>query len=88
MSADINEDKLVAEIAELRALLRTKEAKLADLRREKQIAQEYGLNNDEICRYSRQLFLPEISVQGAVHMCNIFLVEQHKSIYYMVQFSC
>ncbi|XP_050458228.1 adenylyltransferase and sulfurtransferase MOCS3 isoform X1 [Cataglyphis hispanica] len=64
MSTDISEDELVAEIAELRALLHAKEVKLARLRREKQITQEYGLNNDEICRYSRQLFLTEIGVQG------------------------
>lgn len=64
MSTNTYEDKLVAEITELRALLRMKEAKLADLRREKQIAQENGLYNDEISRYSRQIFLPEIGVQG------------------------
>lgn len=64
MSTDMSEDELVAEIAELRALLHAKEVKLARLRREKQITQEYGLNNDEICRYSRQLFLTEIGVQG------------------------
>lgn len=64
MSTDTNEDQLVAEIAELRELLHTKEVKLARLRRDKQVMQEYGLNNDEICRYSRQLFLPEIGVRG------------------------
>ncbi|EZA60457.1 hypothetical protein DMN91_010697 [Ooceraea biroi] len=64
MSTNTPEDKLVAEITELRALLRAKEAKLAELRRERQVVQEYGLHNDEISRYSRQLFLPEIGVQG------------------------
>ncbi|XP_072751183.1 adenylyltransferase and sulfurtransferase MOCS3 [Anoplolepis gracilipes] len=64
MSTDTNEDQLVAEIAELRELLHAKEVKLARLRRDKQVMQEYGLNNDEICRYSRQLFLPEIGVRG------------------------
>ncbi|KYN21255.1 PREDICTED: adenylyltransferase and sulfurtransferase MOCS3 [Trachymyrmex cornetzi] len=64
ISIDISEDELVAEITELRELLRTKEAKLTHLRHEKQIAQEYGLNNDEICRYSRQLFLKEVGVKG------------------------
>ncbi|CAL1674710.1 unnamed protein product [Lasius platythorax] len=64
MSTDTCEDELVAEIAELRALLHAKEIKLARLRRERQVTQEYGLNNDEICRYSRQLFLTEIGVQG------------------------
>ncbi|EGI65132.1 PREDICTED: adenylyltransferase and sulfurtransferase MOCS3 [Acromyrmex echinatior] len=64
IAIDISEDELVAEITELRELLRTKEAKLTHLRREKQIAQEYGLNNDEICRYSRQLFLKEVGVKG------------------------
>lgn len=54
----------MAEIAELRALLRAKEVNLARLRREKQVARECGLNNDEICRYSRQLFLTEIGVPG------------------------
>lgn len=60
----MSEDKLVAEIAELRALLHAKETELAHLRHKKQIMQEYGLDNQEICRYSRQLFLPEIGVQG------------------------
>lgn len=64
MSNDTCEDKLVAEIAELQALLHAKEVKLSRLRREKQVMQEYGLNNDEICRYSRQLLLTEIGVQG------------------------
>jgi len=64
ISIDISEDELVAEITELRELLRTKEAKLTHLRRKKQIVQEYGLNNDEICRYSRQLFLKEVGVKG------------------------
>jgi len=64
ISINISEDELVAEITELRELLRTKEAKLIHLRREKQIVQEYGLNNDEICRYSRQLFLKEVGVKG------------------------
>jgi hypothetical protein len=64
MSTNTYEDELVAEIANLRALLRTKEAKLAELQREKQIVQEHGLYNDEICRYSRQLFLSQIGVQG------------------------
>ncbi|XP_067213846.1 adenylyltransferase and sulfurtransferase MOCS3 isoform X2 [Linepithema humile] len=41
-----------------------KETELIHLRREKQITQEYGLNNDEINRYSRQLLLTEIGVQG------------------------
>lgn len=64
MSTNTCEDELVAEIAELRALLHAKEVKLAHLRSERQVMQEYGLNNDEICRYSRQLFLTEIGVQG------------------------
>ncbi|XP_029677141.1 adenylyltransferase and sulfurtransferase MOCS3 isoform X2 [Formica exsecta] len=62
--SDTSEDELVAEIADLRALLHAKEVKLARLRREKQVTQEYGLDNDEIRRYSRQLFLTEIGVQG------------------------
>lgn len=66
MSTDTCEDELVAEIAELRALLHAKEVKLARLRREKQVMQEYGLNNDEIYRYSRQLFLTEVGVQGTL----------------------
>ncbi|XP_029162863.1 adenylyltransferase and sulfurtransferase MOCS3 isoform X1 [Nylanderia fulva] len=64
MSTNMCEDKLVTEIAELRALLHAKEVQLARLRNERQVTQEYGLNNDEICRYSRQLFLTEIGVQG------------------------
>lgn len=66
MSTDTCEDELIAEITELRALLHAKEIKLARLRREKQVMQEYGLNNDEICRYSRQLFLTEVGVQGTL----------------------
>ncbi|XP_011635708.1 adenylyltransferase and sulfurtransferase MOCS3 isoform X1 [Pogonomyrmex barbatus] len=64
MSTDTYESELIAEITELRALLHTKEIELAQLRYKKQVSQEYGLNNNEICRYSRQLFLPEIGVQG------------------------
>lgn len=64
VSTDTHENELVAEITKLRELLRTKEAELACLRHEKQVAQEYGLNNDEICRYSRQLFLREVGVKG------------------------
>lgn len=60
----MNEKKLIDEIIELRELLRTKEAQLAALRRERQILQDYGLNNEEILRYSRQIFLPEIGIKG------------------------
>ncbi|XP_043595815.1 adenylyltransferase and sulfurtransferase MOCS3 isoform X2 [Bombus pyrosoma] len=49
----MNEKKLIDEIIELRELLRTKETQLAALRREKQILQDYGLNNEEILRYSQ-----------------------------------
>ncbi|XP_071560552.1 adenylyltransferase and sulfurtransferase MOCS3 [Temnothorax nylanderi] len=61
---DTREDELVAEITKLRELLHTKEAELACLRRKKQVVQEHGLSNDEICRYSRQLFLTEVGVKG------------------------
>lgn len=64
MFTDTREDELIAEITKLRELLRTKEAELACLRQEKQVVQEHGLNNDEICRYSRQLFLTEVGVKG------------------------
>lgn len=64
MSVEKNEDDLRTTIAELRATLSAKEAELAALQRKKQVVQKYGLNNDEILRYSRQLFLREINVQG------------------------
>jgi len=66
ISLDTCEDELVAEIMKLHELLRIKETKLAQLRHEKQVAQKYGLNNDEICRYSRQLFLTEVGVEGTL----------------------
>ncbi|CAL7946144.1 unnamed protein product [Xylocopa violacea] len=66
----MNEKKLIDEIAELRELLRMKEAQLAALRREKQILQDYGLSNKEISRYSRQIFLPEIGVKGQIKLKN------------------
>ncbi|XP_076752127.1 ubiquitin-like activating enzyme 4 isoform X2 [Xylocopa sonorina] len=66
----MNEKKLIDEIAELRELLRMKEAQLAAQRREKQILQDYGLSNNEISRYSRQIFLPEIGVKGQVKLKN------------------
>ncbi|XP_043595467.1 adenylyltransferase and sulfurtransferase MOCS3 isoform X1 [Bombus pyrosoma] len=66
----MNEKKLIDEIIELRELLRTKETQLAALRREKQILQDYGLNNEEILRYSRQIFLPEIAIKGQVKLKN------------------
>lgn len=68
MSKNKRESELLAEITELRALLHRKETELTHLRREKQITQEYGLNNDEINRYSRQLLLTEIGVQGMVYI--------------------
>ncbi|XP_032681865.1 adenylyltransferase and sulfurtransferase MOCS3 [Odontomachus brunneus] len=64
MSVEKNEDDLRTTIAELRAILSVKEAELAALQRKKQVVQKYGLNNNEILRYSRQLFLREINVQG------------------------
>lgn len=60
----MSEEKLIDEINELRELLRVKESQLGALRREKQILQDYGLSNEEISRYSRQIFLPEIGVKG------------------------
>ncbi|XP_060823324.1 adenylyltransferase and sulfurtransferase MOCS3 [Bombus pascuorum] len=66
----MSEKKLINEIIELRELLRTKETQLAALRREKQILQDYGLNNKEILRYSRQIFLPEIAIKGQVKLKN------------------
>lgn len=71
VSIDTHEDELVAEITKLRELLRTKEAELTCLRHKKQVTQEYGLNNDEIYRYSRQLFLTEIGVKGIYKICFI-----------------
>ena len=61
---------MIDEITELRELLRAKEAQLAAVRREKQILQDYGLSNDEISRYSRQIFLPEIGVKGQLKLKN------------------
>lgn len=65
-----NEQELIEDIARLREELFEKETKLAALRREKQIQQEYGLNNDEIVRYSRQIFLPEVGVEGQLKIKN------------------
>lgn len=61
---NMDEELLLEEIASLRAELREKEANLAELRREKQILQTNGLNNEEIARYSRQILLPDIGVKG------------------------
>ncbi|CAK9806192.1 Adenylyltransferase and sulfurtransferase MOCS3 [Anthophora quadrimaculata] len=66
----MNEKKLINEIIELREVLRVKEAQLAALRREKQILQNYGLSNEEISKYSRQIFLPEIGVKGQIKLKN------------------
>ncbi|XP_078049459.1 ubiquitin-like activating enzyme 4 isoform X2 [Augochlora pura] len=66
----MNEKKLIDEIMELRKILHAKEAQLATLRREKQVLQDYGLNNDEISRYSRQIFLPEIGIEGQLKLKN------------------
>lgn len=68
VSTDTREDELIAEIMKLRELLRMKETELACLRHKKQVTQEYGLNNDEICRYSRQLFLTEVGVKGMTYV--------------------
>ncbi|XP_043252721.1 adenylyltransferase and sulfurtransferase MOCS3 [Colletes gigas] len=66
----MNEKELVVEITELHELLRAKEAQLAALRREKQIVQDCGLSNDEISRYSRQMFLSEVGVKGQLKIKN------------------
>lgn len=60
----MSEEELVHEIAALRIKLSEKESNLNKLRREKQIVQKHGLTNEEISRYSRQILLPEISVNG------------------------
>ena len=60
----MNEETILEEIANLKEKLREKEANLAKLRREKQILQPHGLNNEEIARYSRQMLLPDIGVKG------------------------
>lgn len=60
----MSEESLLEEIASLREKLREKEANLAELRRERQILQANGLNNEEIARYSRQILLPDIGVKG------------------------
>ncbi|XP_043664642.1 adenylyltransferase and sulfurtransferase MOCS3 [Vespula pensylvanica] len=60
----MDEEELINEIAKLRELLHEKESTLANIRRAKQIPRDHGLNNDEISRYSRQIFLPEIGVTG------------------------
>ena len=64
----MDEKELMNQIAELRELLRIKEAQLVALRREKQILQDYGLSNGEILRYSRQIFLPEIGIKGVSYL--------------------
>lgn len=60
----MEEENLLKEIESLKKLLKEKETQLADLRREKEILQDNGLNNEEIARYSRQILLPEIGVKG------------------------
>lgn len=67
----MNEKELIDEITELRELLRAKEVQLAALRREKQILQDNGLSNDEISRYSRQIFLSEVGVKGILYVQNV-----------------
>ncbi|XP_053988637.1 adenylyltransferase and sulfurtransferase MOCS3 [Hylaeus anthracinus] len=66
----MNEKELIDEITSLRELLRAKEAQLAILRREKQIVQDCGLSNNEISRYSRQIFLSEVGVKGQLKIKN------------------
>ncbi|XP_033212971.1 adenylyltransferase and sulfurtransferase MOCS3 [Belonocnema kinseyi] len=66
----MEEELLIEEIRSLQKLLLEKETRLADLKREKQILQANGLNNEEIARYSRQILLPEISVKGQVRLKN------------------
>lgn len=60
----MSEEELINEIVKLREILNEKESTLANIKRAKQISHEHGLNNDEINRYSRQIFLPEIGVTG------------------------
>lgn len=60
----MEEENLLIEIKSLKTILKEKEIRLAEIRREKEILQNNGLNNEEIARYSRQILLPEIGVKG------------------------
>lgn len=66
----MNEEELVEQIAELREQLRKKENALAALRNEKQVLQDYGLSNEEIPRYSRQIILSEFGINGQLKLKN------------------
>lgn len=60
----MNEEELKLEVERLRKALRASEEKLQQLQNEKQHLQNYGLNNNEVLRYSRQMIMPDISVDG------------------------
>lgn len=58
------------EIAQLNIIIEKKKLKLLELRSEKSPAHQEKLTNDEICRYSRQIILPEIGVKGQIQLRN------------------
>ncbi|XP_012264209.2 adenylyltransferase and sulfurtransferase MOCS3 [Athalia rosae] len=64
----IEEEQLLREIDVLRKILREKELQLKELRSEKQIVQSCGLNNEEITRFSRQILIPQIGVEGQLRL--------------------
>ncbi|XP_063991010.1 adenylyltransferase and sulfurtransferase MOCS3 [Diachasmimorpha longicaudata] len=66
----MNEEELIREITELKRLLREKEDALAELRLKKIIIPNNKLNNEEIGRYSRQMLIPEIGVEGQLQIKN------------------
>lgn len=82
----MEEEELINEIAKLRELLHEKESELANIRRAKQIPRDHGLNNDEISRYSRQIFLPEIGVTGGAKcfFFNVFLYKLNSYVIYIL----
>ena len=70
----MNEETLLVEITLLKEKLREKETQLIDLRRKKQILQSNGLNNTEIARYSRQMILQYVKVEGKLKFFKKLLI--------------
>lgn len=74
---------LLEEISNLKAKLREKEDNLSKLRVTKQIVQANGLNNEEIARYSRQIILPDVGVEGKQFTLNQFILQRNITPFFL-----
>lgn len=71
-----DETRLLAEIAQLKLELAAKEARLREITAEKRnnsAASNNLLTSDDIVRFSRQIILPQIGVEGTTPAIFVFI---------------